>query len=102
VIRLQDKGVVADLGDDIEGFVPTSHTAVDDANRLDEYFRPGEPVDLRVLESDAANRRIVLEVTSVPERKARPEPPEPPADAGEEAPDGAGVAVPESEAAPES
>ncbi|MEX1256103.1 MAG: 30S ribosomal protein S1 [Gemmatimonadota bacterium] len=77
VIRLQDKGVVVDLGDEIEGFVPTSHTAVEDANRLAEYFRPGEAVDLRVLESDAANRRIVLEVTTVPERMALPEPVEP-------------------------
>jgi small subunit ribosomal protein S1 len=74
VVRVQDKGVVVDLGDDIEGFVPASHTAVDNPDRLEEYFRSGEPVDLRVLESDPSNRRIVLEVTSVPERKAVPEP----------------------------
>ena len=73
VTRLQEKGVVVDLGDDIEGFVPASHAVVDDASRLDEYYRPGEPVDLRVLESDAANRRIVLEVTSQPEHQPRPE-----------------------------
>ncbi len=78
VARLQDKGVVVDLGDDIEGFVPASSTAVEDPEQLAEYFRTGESVDLRVLESDAANRRIVLEVTSEPERIAVPEPePEP-------------------------
>jgi small subunit ribosomal protein S1 len=74
VTRLQDKGVVVDLGDDIEGFVPASHSGVEDAARLDEYYRPGEPVDLRVVESDAVNRRIVLEVTALPERRPRPEP----------------------------
>jgi small subunit ribosomal protein S1 len=69
VVRVQDKGVVVDLGDDIEGFVPASHSGVEDANRLEEYYDPADPVSLRVIESDAANRRIVLEVTTQPTRK---------------------------------
>ena len=69
VARVQDKGVVVDLGDDIEGFVPASHSGIEDANRLEEYYGERDPVSLRVLESDAANRRIVLEVTETPERK---------------------------------
>jgi len=82
VARVQDKGVVVDLGDDIEGFVPASHSGVEDASKLEEYYQPGDAVDLRVLESDAANRRIVLEVTSTPER--RPERAKPEAAAGEQ------------------
>jgi len=70
VTRLQDKGVVVDLGDEIEGFVPASHAAIEDPNRLEEYFEAGDDLDLRVLESDAGNRRIVLEVMTAPERKA--------------------------------
>ena len=66
VIRLQDQGVVVDLGDDVEGFVPASHSAVQDTDRLAEYYGPGDTVDLKVIESDAANRRIVLEVTKAP------------------------------------
>ncbi len=73
VARVQDKGVVVDLGDDIEGFVPASHSGVEDADRLEEYFVPGETVSLRVVESDAANRRIVLEVTEPPTRKSKEE-----------------------------
>ena len=69
VVRVQDKGVVVDLGDEIEGFVPASQSGVEDANRLDEYYDPEDAVDLRVIESDAANRRVVLEVTIKPERK---------------------------------
>jgi len=69
VVRVQDKGVVVDLGDDIEGFVPSSHTAVDDPERLEEHYRAGETVSLRIMESDAINRRIVLEVLELPERK---------------------------------
>jgi small subunit ribosomal protein S1 len=69
VARVQDKGVVVDLGDDIEGFVPASHSGVEDAARLPEYYDPADALDLRVIESDAANRRIVLEVLTKPERK---------------------------------
>ena len=70
VLRVQDKGVVVDLTDDIEGFVPASHSGVEDADRLEEYYGTGDTVSLRVVESDAANRRIVLEVTETPPRKS--------------------------------
>jgi small subunit ribosomal protein S1 len=69
VARVQEKGVVVDLGDDIEGFVPASHSGIEDPNRLEEYYAEGDPASLRVIESDAANRRIVLEITETPERK---------------------------------
>ncbi|MDE2773037.1 MAG: 30S ribosomal protein S1 [Gemmatimonadota bacterium] len=69
VVRVQDRGVVVDLGDDIEGFIPASHSGVEDADRLEEYYHAGDPLDLRVVESDATNRRIVLEVLTKPERR---------------------------------
>jgi small subunit ribosomal protein S1 len=76
VVRVQDKGLVVDLGDDIEGFVPGSHAGIEDPSRLEEYYEGGDPVDLRVIESDAANRRIVLETTVEPTRKPpKPEAP---------------------------
>ena len=75
VARVQEKGVVVDLGDDIEGFVPTSHSGVEEEEKLPEYYRAGEAVELKVIESDAANRRIVLEVTTLPEHMGVPEPP---------------------------
>jgi len=85
VVRLEEKGVVVDLGDDIEGFIPGSHAGINDADRLAEYYRKGEQVSLRVLESDAAEHRIVLEVTSVPEQRDVPiEEPEPEDVEGEE------------------
>jgi small subunit ribosomal protein S1 len=106
VVRVQDKGVVVDLGDEIEGFVPASHSGVEDANRLEEYYDPADPVDLRVVESDATNRRIVLEVLTKPTRKpgkvAKPVEAEP---AAEGAPEAAGVAAAaggEGEGSPES
>ena len=73
VVRVQEKGVVVNLGDDIEGFVPVSHTGIDDAEKLEEYYGPNDPVALRVIESDASNRRVVLEVTDTPDRKPQEE-----------------------------
>jgi small subunit ribosomal protein S1 len=73
VVRLQEKGLVVDLGDELEGFVPVSHSGVEDATKLEEFYSAGDPVSLRVIESDAANRRIVLEVSERPARKSQAE-----------------------------
>jgi small subunit ribosomal protein S1 len=75
VVRVQENGVVMDLGDDIEGFVPTSHSTIETAEVLDEYFHVGDEAPLKVIESDAANRRILLEVLEEPEHKGKPAPP---------------------------
>ena len=73
VARLQDKGVVMELEDGVEGFVPGSHAAAP-ADSLGDYFQAGDTVSLRVIASDASDRRIVLEVTSAPERRKAGEP----------------------------
>jgi small subunit ribosomal protein S1 len=73
VARLQEKGFVVDLGDDIEGFVPASGSGVEDAAKLEEFYAAGDKVSLRVVESDAANRRLVLEITERPARKSQAE-----------------------------
>jgi len=74
VVRLLDKGVVVDLGDDVEGFVPISQLGVDE--ELDDpsmKFVEGDDLDLKVLESDPINRRIVLSVTELSDEiKDRP------------------------------
>jgi small subunit ribosomal protein S1 len=74
VVRVQEKGVVVDLGDNVEAFVPISHSRVRDNQSLEDFYATGDEVDLRVLESDAANRRIVVEVTAEPRRRIEEEP----------------------------
>ncbi len=69
VTRVQDKGIVVDLGDQIEGFVPGSHAGIENPEELELFYEAGDQVDLKILESDAANRRIVLSITSKPQRK---------------------------------
>jgi len=77
VVRLMDKGVVVDIGNDIEGFVPVSQL-----NNGKPVSSPADIVyetmnlDVRILEVDPIHRRIVLAVTGIPEEQPpRPETP---------------------------
>ncbi|MBW3551965.1 MAG: 30S ribosomal protein S1 [Gemmatimonadetes bacterium] len=76
VARLLDDGVVVDLGGDVEGFVPTTQLpgGVKEPNQA---VAEGQKVELRVLESDAVNRRIVLAVTDIHEMEPGAAPPAP-------------------------
>jgi len=79
VVRLMDKGVVVEIGNDIEGFVPLSQLNITGKivqNPADVAFE-GMNLDLRVLEVDPIHRRIVLAVTNIPEEQP-PRPEEPP------------------------
>jgi small subunit ribosomal protein S1 len=68
VVRLLDKGLVVDLGDDVEGFVPISQLGVDEElGEPADLFGEGDRLELKVLESDPINRRIVLSVTHAPD-----------------------------------
>jgi small subunit ribosomal protein S1 len=60
VVRLMDKGVVVDLGNDIEGFVPVS--------QLNPEGTVTNPADFawETMKLDPIHRRIVLAVTDVP------------------------------------
>jgi small subunit ribosomal protein S1 len=77
VVRLMDKGIVVDIGNDIEGFVPISQLTTDTpvTNPADVVYE-GMLLDMRILEVDPIHRRIVLAVTHIPEEQPpRPETP---------------------------
>ena len=78
IVRLMDKGVVVDVGNDIEGFVPLSQLNITGRivqNPADVAYE-GMLLDVRVLEVDPIHRRIVLAVTNIPEEQPpRPETP---------------------------
>src|SRR5919107_1196183 len=65
VVRLMDKGVVADIGNDIEGFVPLSQLdpSGKDVNSPADVVYETMNLDMRILEVDPIHRRIVLTVT---------------------------------------
>ena len=62
VRRLLDKGVVVDLGDEIEGFVPISQLGVDNLTKPGEMFKEGDEIPLSVMRVDSDQHRIVLSV----------------------------------------
>jgi small subunit ribosomal protein S1 len=77
VVRLMDKGVVVDVGNDIEGFVPVSQLSPMRAvSSPADIAYEGMNLDMRVLEVDPIHRRIVLTVTDIPaDQPPRPETP---------------------------
>jgi small subunit ribosomal protein S1 len=91
VVRLLEDGVVVDLGDDVEGFIPRSQVEIPENEQIENYIRDGLSLPLRVIEFDGSNRRIVLTPTQELERQ----PGEAPKPAGA---DGAGA---EEDAGPE-
>jgi small subunit ribosomal protein S1 len=73
VIRLLEKGVVVDLGKDLEGFVPISQLGVEDhIDQPSDRFAEDDELELRVLETDPINRRIVLAAASAEETEVDP------------------------------
>ena len=66
VLRLMDKGVVVDVGNDIEGFVPQSQLGIPESQDITQVVKEGQAVDLKVLEVDPIHHRIVLAATGFP------------------------------------
>jgi len=62
ILRLLDRGVIVDLGDNVEGFVPTNHLGKPEIGRPIDAFNEGDDIPLKVIEFDRAGKRIVLSV----------------------------------------
>jgi small subunit ribosomal protein S1 len=71
-VRLMDKGVVVDLGNDIEGFVPISQLGVPNIENPGDAVKEGQALDLKVLEVDPIHQRIVLAVIGFPDEPIIP------------------------------
>jgi small subunit ribosomal protein S1 len=71
-VRLMDKGVVVDLGNDIEGFVPMSQIGVPNIENPGDAVKEGQALDLKVLEVDPIHHRIVLAIIGFPDEPIIP------------------------------
>ncbi len=71
VTRLQDNGVAVDLGNDLEGFVPTQNLMVPNLQNPADLFEVGDELVMRLSEMDIPARKIVLEVLDVPKFEGR-------------------------------
>lgn len=74
VTKVLEKGLIVDLGDDVEGFVPISQIEITAQTPLSQLFQAGDTLQLKVLECNAENRRIVLQsISPPPQREPEPE-----------------------------
>ena len=74
-VRLMDKGVVVDLGNDLEGFVPMSHLGVDrPVENPGEVVKEGQPLEVEVLEVDPIHHRVVVGIVGFPDEPFEPPP----------------------------
>jgi len=71
VARLMEKGVVVDIGNDIEGFIPLSHFEGQVESPADVAWEK-MAITVRILEVDPIHRRIVLGVVDIPAGQERP------------------------------
>ncbi|MBD3367867.1 MAG: 30S ribosomal protein S1 [Candidatus Eisenbacteria bacterium] len=69
VSRIHKSGIVVEIPEDIEGFVPMSHLALPDISRVEARFAPGDTIPLEVIEVSPENRRIVLSVKTYMEKQ---------------------------------
>ena len=60
VVRFVDKGLVVELDDELEGFVPLSQLSESNMAKAQGSLKEGEEVELMVIEFDRENKRIVL------------------------------------------
>jgi small subunit ribosomal protein S1 len=62
ILRLLDRGVIVDLGEDLEGFVPTLHLGKPEISKPSDAFSEGDELPLKVIEFDHPGKKIVLSV----------------------------------------
>jgi len=78
VMRLMDKGVVVDLGNDIEGFIPMAQLSLPDISNPAAAVKEGQAVEMKVLEVDPIHHGRGRAATTSPAGKTVPPPPPPP------------------------
>jgi small subunit ribosomal protein S1 len=62
VVRLLDRGVIVDLEEGLEGFIPLSQLGVDGLKKPAESFHVGDDLQLKVTRVDTQAHRIILSV----------------------------------------
>ncbi|MBD3257785.1 30S ribosomal protein S1, partial [candidate division GN15 bacterium] len=73
ITKVFDRGVVVDLGNDVEGFVPTSQLAAKDLTDPTGVFEVGEQIPLQVIEFDQNQHKVVLSVVAYYKKRERAE-----------------------------
>src|SRR6267143_2069888 len=62
VVRLLDRGVIVDLEEGLEGFIPLSQLGIDGLKKPADSFKVGDELNLKVTRVDTQAHRIILSV----------------------------------------
>jgi small subunit ribosomal protein S1 len=62
ITKVHDRGVVVELEEDVEGFVPLSHLGQENLAKPSDVFKTGDELPLRVIKIDPDARKILLSV----------------------------------------
>src|SRR4029078_758470 len=62
VVRLLDRGVIVDLEDGLEGFIPLSQLGIEGLKKPSDSFKPEDTLDLKVTRVVTQAHRIILSV----------------------------------------
>lgn len=62
ISRILERGIVVSLVDEVDGFVPLSHLAIDGLQTPRQSFAEGQELPLEVIEFDKNQKKIVLSV----------------------------------------
>lgn len=60
ILRIADKGVVVELPEGVEGFVPASYLSFAPVKNISDYFAIGDVLPLKIVEFHDEDKRIVL------------------------------------------
>ena len=72
IVRIMDKGLIVNLPLKVEGFVPTSQIDLR-GRKLQDAFKPGENVNLKIIEFEKISKKIVLSQTAFVKDKEKTE-----------------------------
>jgi len=73
IVRAIDRGLVVELDEEVEGFVPSNQLGKDGMDKPAESFNESSKIPLKVIEFDRPGRKIVLSVTAYFEKRDREE-----------------------------
>lgn len=60
IVRMIDKGVITELPEDVDGFVPITHLAKPNLSKPSEGYAVGDVLQLAVIDFNAENKKIIL------------------------------------------
>ncbi|MCH7721930.1 MAG: 30S ribosomal protein S1 [Bacteroidetes bacterium] len=73
VVRIIEKGLIAELPDHVDGFVPATHLSTSRLKNIANHFPVDNVISLTVIEFDKENKKIVLSAISTLKNKTEEE-----------------------------